>query len=307
MRLSLFLLSCLTATAALAQTGPFAERDPRYRIQPTDVVEIHYRYTPEFDQVVTVQPDGFVTLQIVGDLKLQALTLDQAKAAIQEKAALRLLDPEITLVLKDFEKPYFVVGGEVGSPGRFEMRGTVTALQAIAMAGGFKTASAKHSQVILYRRVGPDLAKAEILNLKAAMSPAATEPLADLRPGDLLIVPQNQVSKIERFVKWGNLGIYRPIILRSRHSCRRLRASSSIAPRSLPTQPAESRHVPHNQTDLNSCLRAGERCRSSPGAARSVHRSQLEPNARWIRRIPGHADHGQEPVPGRALSPGPGS
>ena len=88
------------------------------------------------------------------------------------------------------------------------MRGQVTAVQAIAMAGGFKTASAKHSQVILFRRVGPDLAKTEILNLKAAMSPAATEPLADLRPGDLLIVPQNRVSKIERFVKWGNVGLY---------------------------------------------------------------------------------------------------
>ena len=41
------------------------------------------------------------------------------------------------------------------------------------------------------------------------MSPTATEPLADLRPGDLLVVPQNRVSKIERFVKWANVGLYR--------------------------------------------------------------------------------------------------
>jgi len=197
----------MAAAAALAQTGGFAERGPRYRLQPSDVVEIHYRYTPEFDQTVTVQPDGFVTLQIVGDLKLQGLTLEEVKAAVLEKAGRRLLDPEITLVLKDFEKPYYIVGGEVASPGRFEMRGQVTAVQAIAMAGGFKTASAKHSQVILYRRVGPDLAKTEILNLKAAISPTATEPLADLRPGDMLIVPQNRVSKIERFVKWGYVGL----------------------------------------------------------------------------------------------------
>ena len=223
---SLFLsLACvsLTCVAAVAQSGPvinraatdrttinrsFAERESRYRLQPTDIVEVHYRYTPEFDQTVVIQPDGFVNLQIIGDLKLQGLTLEQVKAALLEKASLRLKDPEITLVLKDFEKPYFVVGGEVGSPGKFEMRGQVTALQAIAMAGGFKTASAKHSQVILFRRVGPDLAKTEILNLKAAMSPAATESLANLRSGDMLIVPQNRVSKIERFVKWGNFGIY---------------------------------------------------------------------------------------------------
>jgi polysaccharide export outer membrane protein len=203
------LFPLLIATSGLlAQSGPFAERNSRYRLQPTDVVEIHYRYTPEFDQTVAVQPDGFVSLQIVGDLKLQGLTLDQVKAAILAEASQRLKDPEITLVLKDFEKPYFVVGGEVGAPGRFEMRGTVTALQAIAMAGGFKTASAKHSQVILFRRVGADLAEAKILNLKAAMSMPAKEPLADLQSGDMLIVPQNRVSKIERFVKWGNLGLY---------------------------------------------------------------------------------------------------
>jgi polysaccharide biosynthesis/export protein len=207
-RIHLLFLSLTFAAAAMAQPGGFTERDARYRLQPNDVVEIHYRYTPEFDQTVTVQPDGFVILEIVGDLKLQGLTLDELKAAILEKATRRLNDPEVTIVLKDFEKPYFVVGGEVTTPGRFEMRGTVTALQAIAMAGGFKTASAKHSQVILFRRVGPDLAKAEILDLKAAMSPSATEPLTDLRPGDMLIVPQNRVSKIERFVKWGNFGMY---------------------------------------------------------------------------------------------------
>ena len=111
-------LSLICGAAALAQTPGFAERDPRYRLQPTDAVEIHYRYTPEFDQAVTIQPDGFVTLPIVGDLKLQGLTLDQAKSAILAKASLRLLEPEITLVLRDFEKPYFVVGGEVGAPGK---------------------------------------------------------------------------------------------------------------------------------------------------------------------------------------------
>src|SRR5580700_5158181 len=145
--LRVFLIILLSTGAVSAQAPTFAEHDPRYCIQPSDVIEVHYRYTPEFDQTVTVQPDGFVSLQIVGDLKLQGLTLDQVKAAILAKANLRLKDPEITLVLKDFEKPYFVVGGEVANPGRFEMRGQVTAVQAIAMAGGFKTASAKHSQV----------------------------------------------------------------------------------------------------------------------------------------------------------------
>jgi polysaccharide export outer membrane protein len=203
------LLAGLCGSAVCGQTVTFSEHDPRYHLQPSDVIEIHYRYTPEFDQTVTVQPDGFATLQIVGDLKFQGQTLELLKAAILEKASQRLKDPEITLVLKDFEKPYFVVGGEVGTPGRFEMRGTITAVEAIAMAGGFKN-SAKHSQVILFRKVSADLAKTQILNLKAAMTGSTTEPNIDLRPGDMLVVPQNRISKIERVVKIVNIGAYIP-------------------------------------------------------------------------------------------------
>jgi polysaccharide export outer membrane protein len=201
----------LVASVALGQTTGFSERNPRYRLQPTDVVEVHFRYTPEYDQTVTIQPDGFAALPIVGDLRLQGLTVEEAKTAVVDRASLRLRDPEVTVVLKEFEKPYLVVGGEVANPGRFDMRGQLTALQAIAMAGGFRNGSAKHSQVILYRRVGSDLARAELLDLKKAMNPrTAPEPLVDLRSGDLLVVPQNRVSKIERYVKWVTLSIYRP-------------------------------------------------------------------------------------------------
>jgi polysaccharide export outer membrane protein len=212
-RIAFISLLALTAGAACAlgadQSGGFADHDPRYRIQPSDVVEIHYRYTPEYDQTVTVQPDGFVALEITGDIKLQDLTLTQAKAAILQKAGERLKDPEITLILKDFQKPYFVVAGEVGAPGRFEMRGTVTAVQAVAMAGGFKN-SAKHSQVLLFRKVDNEMAATRILDLKAAMTGSLTESNIDLRPGDMLVVPQNRISKIERLVKIANIGAYIP-------------------------------------------------------------------------------------------------
>jgi polysaccharide biosynthesis/export protein len=204
-----FLIHLMPLAMMPGQTRPFSERDQRYRIQPSDVIEIHYRYTPEYDQTVAVQPDGFVALQIVGDVKLQGLTLDQAKAGITEKASQRLKDPEISVVLKEFEKPYFVVGGEVGTPGRFEMRGKVTAIEAIAMAGGFKN-TAKHSQVILFRKVSSELAKTQILDLKAVMNGSEVEPNIDLEPGDTLIVPQNRISKIERIVKIVNIGAYVP-------------------------------------------------------------------------------------------------
>ena len=53
-------LACWLDSRMYAQMPSFSERDPRYRLQPSDVLEIHYRYSPEFDQTATVQPDGFL-------------------------------------------------------------------------------------------------------------------------------------------------------------------------------------------------------------------------------------------------------
>ena len=67
---------------------------------------------------------------------LAGLTLDEALALLKTKASERLNDPELTMELKDFEKPHVIVGGEVGNPGKLEFRGHMTALQAVEMSGG---------------------------------------------------------------------------------------------------------------------------------------------------------------------------
>src|SRR5258708_18302424 len=125
------------ATAAIAQqqTAPrlTTVTEERYRLQPGDVFEVQFRYSPEFNQTVTVQPDGYVSLEAGGDLKLAGLTIEQARAAILKKASARLQDPIATIVLKEFQKSYFVIAVEVSLPGRIEMRERVTALQPIML------------------------------------------------------------------------------------------------------------------------------------------------------------------------------
>src|SRR6476620_1300341 len=129
--------------------------EDRYRLQPGDVLEVQFRYSPEFNQTVTVQPDGYITMEIGGDLKVAGSTVEQTKQAILRQASTRLQDPIATVILKEFQKPYFVVAGEVGTPGKMEMRERVTALQAVMLAGGMKE-TAKSSQVVVYRQINSD-------------------------------------------------------------------------------------------------------------------------------------------------------
>lgn len=110
-----------------------------------------------------------------------------------------LHDPVIIVDLKDFEKPYFIVGGEVGHPGKFDLRSDLTVAQAVAIAGGFRE-TAKHSQVLLFRRVSDDWAEVKKLNLKRMLRAGSLREDPHLQPGDMLFVPKNTISKIQPFI-----------------------------------------------------------------------------------------------------------
>jgi polysaccharide export outer membrane protein len=179
--------------------------DPYYKLQPSDVVVVKYRYTPEYDATVSVRPDGFITLPIVGEVKVSGFTVAEASREVRTAAELRLRDPEMTFELKDFQKPRFVVGGEVDKPGQFELRGRITVLEAIAMAGGFKN-SAKHSDVVLFRRYDETRAVTRVINAKQMAKADRIQEDPDLRPGDFLFVPQNKISKVERLIPFASIG-----------------------------------------------------------------------------------------------------
>jgi polysaccharide export outer membrane protein len=184
----------------------FARRDQRYKIQPNDVVEIQFRYTPEYNLTATVQPDGFITLQVIGDFKIGGLTLEEASAALVKQASTRLRDPEVTVLLKDFVKPHFVVAGEVNRPGTYDLRGQVTVVQGIAMSGGFKE-SARQTKVVLLRRISADYAEVKLIDVKKLMSPEKIREDILLHPDDVLVVPQNKISKLEPIMRIGSMGL----------------------------------------------------------------------------------------------------
>lgn len=200
-------------TAASPRLGTFGAQD-RYTLHPGDVLDIQYRYTPEFNQTVTVQPDGFISLEIGGDVKVEGRNLEQVRNLILTKAKTRLASPELIVVLKEFQKPYVVVAGEVVTPGKLELREKLTALQAVLLAGGFKE-SAKSSQIIVFRKLNADMAEVKIVNFKTLKQTSDLENDLTLQPGDMILVPRNRLSKIERYVRIASLATFlNPLIPR---------------------------------------------------------------------------------------------
>lgn len=203
------LLLAIVAVAVYPQTPTLGVygREDRYLLNPGDVLDIQYRYTPEFNQTVTIQPDGFVSLEIGGDLKIAGRNLNQVRALILAKARERLASPEVNVILKDFQKPYVVVAGEVVTPGKLEMREKMTAIQAVLMAGGFKD-SAKSSQILVFRKLNADTAEVKSLNFKTLNRSSDLENDLTLQAGDMILVPRNRISKIERYVRLASLAAF---------------------------------------------------------------------------------------------------
>src|SRR6266849_9095953 len=183
------------------------ERRPLYRLRPSDVLQLSFTLSPEFDQTLTVQPDGYVALKDAGPVQAQGLTLEELRLAVGRAYTGYLHDPQVAVALKKFEHPYFLAGGEVSKPGKYELRADISILEAVEIAGGF-THEAKHSQVLLFRRVNDDLVEAQVFDLKRMLKERSLGEVPLLRPGDLIFVPQNSISKIGRFLSRPSLSMY---------------------------------------------------------------------------------------------------
>lgn len=177
----------------------------RYRITQSDVLELHFPYVPEFTQTVSVQPDGYISLKAVGDVLAMGRTVSELQEVLIERYSEILRQPVLSVILREFEKPYFVVAGEVAHPGKFELRGATTLTQAMALAGG-QTPAAKYSEVLLFRRFMNEWLEVKEVDVKKmyATRNMSEDPL--LRHGDTILVPKSTMSKISPFIPRPSLG-----------------------------------------------------------------------------------------------------
>lgn len=188
------------------QPGAGAEAG-RYMLKAGDVLALTFRYTPDFNHDTTVEPDGFVQLKgLQGSVHVQGLTLRDAAEQIRKAYSAILADPDVSVVLKDFERPYFIVSGSVRNPGKFDYRGPITVMEAVAMAGGFD--KAKLSQILLMRRYSNDLVQVTMVDLRAVTKGKEVNKDVEVRAGDTIFAPKSTYAKFEPFIPTTSMGAY---------------------------------------------------------------------------------------------------
>jgi polysaccharide export outer membrane protein len=183
------------------------QRYPRYAIQRSDVLLVSFPLTPEFNQTVTVQPDGYVNLQSAVSVHVQGLTVPEMITAVQNAYSHVLHNPQVNVDLVDFQKPFFTVSGQVGKPGQYELRADITVAEALAVAGGM-TPTAK-TQVFLFHRTSKDWFEVREVNMKEILHGKNVNEDATLQPGDMIYVPEKFIANFRKYVPYSlNAGGY---------------------------------------------------------------------------------------------------
>jgi polysaccharide biosynthesis/export protein len=198
--------SCGSSVSAHPAAG-FSQRNPRYEIETGDSFDLNFEFVPDFNQTISVQPDGFVSLRGIGDMKVAGKTVPELTHDLCQAYSKIMVAPELVVILKTFDKPYFVAAGQVLRPGKYDLRGNTTLTEAIAEAGGF-TDKSKHSQVLLFRRISDKWSEAKVFNVKKMMHSKDLDEDPLLEAGDMIVVPQNRISKIARFLPTPSLSTY---------------------------------------------------------------------------------------------------
>lgn len=197
----------MLSSAERGSTSPrLLDPHPRYHLRAGDTFDVDFALSPEFNQTVSVQPDGYGSFKAIGTIPVQGKTIPELTEAIRTAYAQILHDPLVVVMLKDFEKPYFIATGQVARPGKYDLRSELTLAEALAMAGGVND-KAKISQIVLYRRTESGF-EGKVFNLKKLLASRDLSEDPQLLPGDLLYVPQNVSSHLRPFLPTASMGAY---------------------------------------------------------------------------------------------------
>jgi len=198
----LFMGSCLTGcsfmepardTAAMA-----AQPVPSLTLSAGDVLDVKFFYLPELDESQIVRPDGFMTLQLIGDISVQGKTPAELHRELLKRYATHLKNPNLTIMVRRMNDSRVWVTGEVKRPGPVQMPGRMTVLEAVMDVGGGTRPTADMKNVLVVRqRDGRNYGC--LVNLHDVLKGKEGASFF-LQPRDVVYVPPTFIPKVDDWV-----------------------------------------------------------------------------------------------------------
>jgi len=147
-------------------------------------------------RVITVRPDGHISLPLITDLNAASLTVPELNDSVNRMYGKLIPEMKVSVVLKEVVGNLIFVDGEVEKPGVFTLnKGPMTVQYAIAMAGGLKDTA--EPRTVLVTSKAPD---GRILARTTNLSKLTGATDYTLQHGDLVYVPKTAIARADVWV-----------------------------------------------------------------------------------------------------------
>jgi polysaccharide export outer membrane protein len=170
-----------------SRAEPASKPAASYTYMPGDLLEITVSSHTGLDRTITIQPDGRIQFPLAGEIVAAGLTATQLAGRLQEGLSRELVDPHVTVSLKEMNHSNRRVSvlGAVHSPGVYDLKAKGTLTELLATAGGPQPL-ADLSRITI---TDADRSRVQTVDLLRATQGQQTEGDRMLEPGDLIIVP----------------------------------------------------------------------------------------------------------------------
>ena len=191
----LVVLTALTAACGTSSYPPAppsaASSDYRYVIGPLDTVNIVVWRNPELSGTVSVRPDGRISTPLVQDIPALGRNPAELAGDLERALGKYIRDPQVTVIVTNFagsSSEQIRIIGEAAKPQAVPYRQNMTLLDVIILAGGL-TDFADGNKAVLAR--GAEKGKQYSVRLADLVRRGDMSANVDMRPGDVLIIPQS--------------------------------------------------------------------------------------------------------------------
>jgi polysaccharide biosynthesis/export protein len=177
-----------SSSPLIPASSPSVPVDANYVIGADDVLAVDVWHEKELSRVLSVRPDGKISLPFIGELKVAGQTPLQLQDTITDRLKAYLAHPQVAVMVQETKSQKVNVVGEVQRPGEFVFGHPITVLDAIALAGGLRDfAKAKKMYVI---RTAPDGSQQRLrVNYKDVVKGKRPQENLTLQSHDTVVVP----------------------------------------------------------------------------------------------------------------------
>ncbi|MCC7154058.1 MAG: polysaccharide biosynthesis/export family protein [Bryobacterales bacterium] len=168
------------------------EQSAPYRFKPGDEFQVRVLNVPDLNAAVRVLPDGTISLVLLGEIKAAGLTLPELRTLITEGYSKHYRDPRVGVIVTDLADLNVYVSGQVGKAGKIALTPNLTAMQAVAEAGGLLK-NAKADDAVIFRRLENGESQTIRIDLNRITEEGQKSDVV-LQASDVIFVPKSEID-----------------------------------------------------------------------------------------------------------------